>query len=154
MARQTPHEGLSAGTTDGARSIIARHGLTPHLEGGWYRETWRAPADADGRAAATAILFLLDAGERSHWHRVDADELWLWHSGTPLMLQIAAADAGPVTETSLGSQLPQALVPAGQWQAAAALEGWALVSCIVVPGFRFDGFTLAPAGWAPGAGAG
>ncbi|UUL81890.1 cupin domain-containing protein [Sphingomonas qomolangmaensis] len=138
-----------------AAALIARLDLAPHPEGGWYRETWRAPAPAGERASASAILFLLDAGERSHWHRVDAAELWLWHAGSPLALRTAASDAGPVETLRLGGdvlagEMPQGLVPAGWWQAAEATEGWALVSCVVSPGFGFEGFELAAAGWAPG----
>jgi predicted cupin superfamily sugar epimerase len=148
------------------RAIIDRLELSPHPEGGWYRETWRAAPAPDAppgaRAGATAIYFLLEAGQRSHWHRVDAAELWLWHAGSPLRLLTAPADAGPVSEMRLGPDVlagenPQALVPPHHWQAtetlagAAADWGWALVSCIVAPGFDFAGFTLAPAGWAPGA---
>jgi uncharacterized protein len=132
------------------RAIIARHGLSPHPEGGWYRETWRAADGPDGRSRGTAILFLLDAGERSHWHRVDADELWLWQGGAPLTLGIAASDGEAPIDHALGPDQPQLLVPAGQWQAARAELGWTLVTCVVVPGFDFAGFTLAPAGWAPG----
>ena len=81
---------------DEARAIIARLELAPHPEGGWYRETWRAPPGPDGRARGTAIHFLLERGQRSHWHRVDADEWWLWHAGSPLILHIAdAADRDP-----------------------------------------------------------
>jgi len=121
-----------------ARGLIARHALTPHPEGGWYRETWRAAAEPGQRAGGTAILFLLEDGQRSHWHKVDADELWLWHSGSPLRLSIGGATV------TLDKDNPQALVPAQEWQAAHAAEGWVLVSCVVVPGFDFAGFTLAP----------
>ncbi|WP_116091984.1 cupin domain-containing protein [Sphingomonas crusticola] len=126
-----------------AAALIERHGLAPHPEGGWYRETWRAAAAPGERAGGTAILFLLERGQSSHWHKVDADELWLWHSGAPLELQIGG-DAITLDATN-----PQALVPANVWQAARAGAGWALVSCVVVPGFDFAGFTLAPAGWEP-----
>ena len=136
-----------------ATALIARLGLAPHPEGGWYRETFRqpAPGDADGRGLATAILFLLDLGQSSHWHRVDAAELWLWHAGSPLRLLI---DDGTPQEHLLGGdvlagQLPQAIVPANAWQAAEAQLGWALVSCIVTPAFDFSGFELAPPGWSP-----
>ena len=95
----------------------------------------------------TAILFLLDAGERSHWHRVDAAELWLWHAGAPLTLRFAT-DAGTVSHR-LGPDAPQALVPANAWQAAEADTGWTLVSCVVTPGFAFAGFEMAPPGWEP-----
>jgi len=138
-----------------ANAIIARLGLARHPEGGWYRETWRAPAGADGRSAGTAILFLLEAGERSQWHRVDAAETWLWHAGSPIELATAPGDAGPIATIRLGgevlaSERPQHVIPPHHWQAAHARDGWALVSCIVVPGFDFAGFVLAAEGWAPG----
>ena len=137
-------------------AIIARLGLAPHPEGGWYRETWRAPAGPSGRSAGTAIHFLLEAGQRSRWHRVDADELWLWHAGAALDLRLG--DNAGVRETVrlggdvLGGAAPQHRVPAGWWQAAEARDGWALVSCVVVPGFDFAGFELAPPDWRPGQG--
>jgi predicted cupin superfamily sugar epimerase len=135
-----------------SRALIDTLGLAPHPEGGWYRETWRAAGE--GRSPGTAILFLLDHGQSSHWHRVDADEMWLWHAGAPLDLMIAdARDANPVTIPLGGDVLrgyaPQALVPANRWQAAQARIGWALVSCIVVPGFDFAGFELAAPDWRP-----
>lgn len=133
-------------------ALIARLELTPHPEGGWYRETFRQPAPEGGRGLATAILFLLEAGQRSHWHRVDAAELWLWHAGSPLALLI---DDGRRREHLLGGnvlegQMPQAIVPTGAWQSAEARRGWALVSCVVTPAFEFTGFELAPEGWEPG----
>ncbi|WP_010544331.1 cupin domain-containing protein [Sphingomonas elodea] len=139
---------------DEAQAIIEQLGLAPHPEGGWYRETWRAPTVAGGRSPGTAILFLLEAGQRSHWHRVDADELWLWHAGSPLALRIGDAEGGAVEAVRLGGDVlggerPQALVPAGHWQATEAAQGWGLVSCTVVPGFDFAGFELAPPGWSP-----
>ena len=97
----------------------------------------------------TAILFLLGANERSHWHRVDAAELWVWNAGSILTLQIE--DAGAITTHRLGPDNPQALVPAQAWQAAATSGGWALVSCIVTPGFDFAGFELAAPSWSPSA---
>jgi uncharacterized protein len=131
-----------------ANEIIAKLGLQPHPEGGWYRQTWVGPEVA-GRASGTAIQFLLKAGERSHWHRVDADEIWLWHAGAPLILstgQAAARDhlLGPDV---LAGHLVQAVVPKGWWQAARSTGEWTLVSCTVSPGFRFEGFELAPPGW-------
>lgn len=136
-----------------ADQIIATLGLAPHPEGGHYVETWRGPAGAGGRAVGTAIYFLLRAGERSHWHRVDAAEVWLFHAGDPLAVDIAAAEGAPVERHVLGSDLatarPQVVVPEGAWQAAEPLGGWTLVSCVVAPGFEFDGFTLAPDGWSP-----
>nr|WP_227754567.1 cupin domain-containing protein [Stagnihabitans tardus] len=119
--------------------------LEPHPEGGWYRQTWVGP-DREGRASGTAILFLLARGERSHWHRVDADEIWIWNAGAPLALSLGEARAATVTlgPDVLGGQQVQALVPAGHWQAARSLGDWTLVSCTVSPGFRFEGFELAP----------
>lgn len=140
-----------------ADAIIALLDLQPHPEGGHFRETFRDPAAGpDGRSASTAIYFLLKRGERSHWHRVDAAEVWHWHAGAPLRLSMAAGDAGPVTETILGADLaagerPQAVVPAQHWQAAESLGDWTLVGCTVAPGFDFTGFVLAPPGWRPSA---
>ncbi|WCT72835.1 cupin domain-containing protein [Sphingomonas naphthae] len=142
--------------SEGGAAIVAKLGLIPHPEGGHYRETWRGPATGEGsRPTATAILFMLDQGERSHWHRVDADEIWLWHGGAPLDLLRAADDDGPVERIRLGpdvlaGETPQGVIPAGAWQATEANEGWGLVSCVVAPGFDFAGFTLAAPGWAPG----
>jgi predicted cupin superfamily sugar epimerase len=131
-----------------AEEIIAKLGLQPHPEGGWYRETWKGP-DIGGRASGTAILFLLKAGERSHWHRVDADEIWLWHAGAPLVLSMGERAAREVRlgPDVLGGEVVQAVVPAGWWQAAWPLGEWVLVSCTVSPGFRFEGFELAPSDW-------
>ncbi|WP_174297511.1 cupin domain-containing protein [Sphingomonas bacterium] len=136
-----------------AADIIERLALAAHPEGGWYRETVRRPAPGGGRDSLTAIHFLLDRGQRSHWHRVDADELWLWHAGSPLVLRMA--DDDEVTDHRLGGDVfaghaPQLLVPAGAWQAAEAPDGWGLVSCVVVPGFDFAAFELAAEGWSPG----
>ncbi len=130
--------------------------MQPHPEGGHYVETWRGPAGPDGRATATAIYFLLLAGERSHWHRVDASETWLHHDGAPLELSIHDdTTADPTTTTVVvgrdlaAGERPQAVVPAHAWQAARSLGEWTLVSCVVAPGFDFDGFDLAPADWSP-----
>jgi predicted cupin superfamily sugar epimerase len=139
-----------------ARDWIDRLGLTPHPEGGWYRETWRAAAAPGQRAGGTLIHFLLEAGDRSHWHRVDADEIWLWQGGDRLLLSIAADAAAPAVPIPLGPDLGdtlQAVVPAGHWQAAQPVVGpcgYVLVSCAVVPGFDFAGFELASPDWAPG----
>lgn len=133
-----------------ADAIIARLNLAPHPEGGWYRQTW-VGQDVGGRASGTAIHFLLKAGERSHWHRVDADEIWLWHAGAPLILSLAETElrsmAVRLGPDVLAGDLPQGIVPAGWWQAAATTGDWTLVSCTVSPGFRFEGFKLAPAGF-------
>jgi predicted cupin superfamily sugar epimerase len=134
--------------------IVARLAMKPHPEGGHYVETYRAPAAPGERAAVTAIYFLLQQGEVSHWHRVDAAEIWLHHAGAPLALSIFD-DATGETVARLGSdlaagQLPQAVVPPHAWQSARSLGAWTLVSCTVAPAFEFSRFELAPPGWAPG----
>lgn len=151
---------MSQPRASSAAAVIAQLELSPHPEGGWYRETWRAAPTAGGRAAGTAILFLLEAGARSHWHRVDADELWLFQAGDPLTLMTAAGDVGEGAKAKvrlgadvLAGDRPQHLVATGDWQAAVGPEaggaGWSLVACVVVPGFAFAGFEMAPAGWSP-----
>lgn len=138
-----------------ARDVIEALGMAAHPEGGWYAETWRAPLPEDGsRPAASAILYLLATGEWSHWHRVDAAEVWQWSAGGPLELRIWAPGDEAVTTVRLGAELgrgdvPQAVVPVGAWQAARPLGAWALVGCIVAPAFDFAGFELAPPGWEP-----
>jgi predicted cupin superfamily sugar epimerase len=136
-----------------AADVIARLGLKPHPEGGHYRETFRDPRAIEGRAASTAIYFLLARGERSHWHRIDATEIWHHYAGSALTLHIAGDSATPRT-IRLGSgvaegEAPQAVVPAGAWQAARCDGDWALVGCTVAPGFDFASFELAPPGWSP-----
>lgn len=132
-----------------ADEIIAALNLAPHPEGGHYRQTW--VAGNAGRPTGTCIYFLLKAGERSHWHKVDATEIWLYHAGAPLVLSMAGTEAGPAVDHLLTPDLsqgaPQLIVPEGHWQAARSTGGFTLVSCTVSPGFRFDGFTLAPEGF-------
>lgn len=135
-----------------AADIIRTLDLKPHPEGGHYRETFR-DGGAGGRAASTAIYFLLARGERSHWHRVDAAEVWHFYAGAPLKLEIV--DGAKETIVRLGADIhadeaPQAVVPARAWQAAESLGGWTLVGCTVAPGFEFSGFELAPRHWSPG----
>jgi uncharacterized protein len=136
-----------------ASEIIRLLELKPHPEGGHFRETFRDARQVDGRAASTAIYFLLARGEHSHWHRVDAAEAWHWHAGAPLALDIVEAD-GRIARHRIGSDLaagerPQAVVPVRAWQAAESLGDWTLCGCTVAPGFEFSGFELAPEGWAP-----
>ena len=132
-----------------AADIIAHLRLEPHPEGGHYRQTW--VADGDGRPAGTAIYFLLKSGETSHWHRVDAAEIWHFYAGAPLHLRIAETEAGPARTQVLGPDLrtgaPQVIVPTGHWQAAQSTGDWTLVGCTVSPGFQFDGFELAAPGF-------
>ncbi len=137
-----------------AAEVISALGLAPHPEGGHYRETFRAPPTASGEhSPVTLIYFLLAAGEVSRWHRVDATEIWLWHAGAPLTLEIAEADGTTLAHT-LGVDLgvgesPQAVVPKDAWQRASSRGAWTLVSCTVAPGFMFEGFELAPDGFSP-----
>ena len=135
-----------------AEEVIAALGLGPHPEGGWFRETYRHAPREGGRAASTAIYFLLRRGERSHWHRVDAAEAWHWHAGSPLELRISTGAGIQIlrlgADLALGER-PQAVVPVGVWQAAESLGDWTLVGCTVAPGFEFAGFELAPPGWNP-----
>lgn len=134
-----------------AAEIIALLDLKPHPEGGHYRETFRDPHQVGGRSVGTAIYFLLAAGEASHWHRVDAVEIWHFHAGAPLELKIFDNTQQRIV---LGPDLaagerPQGIVPKGVWQAARSLGDWTLVGCTVSPGFDFAGFEMAPEGWAP-----
>jgi uncharacterized protein len=138
-----------------AAEVMRLLDLKPHPEGGHYRQTFRDPRAVDGaRAASTAIYFLLARGERSHWHRVDAAEVWHYYAGAPLELKIAADAKGPIEGITLGADLaagerPQAIVPAHAWQAAQSLGEWTLIGATVAPGFEFSTFELAPKGWAP-----
>jgi uncharacterized protein len=134
-----------------ADDVIRLLDLKPHPEGGYFRETFR---DAAGeRAASTAIYFLLARGERSHWHRIDAAEVWHWYAGAPLELEIAP-ERGRRERMTLGCNLaagerPQAIVPAHAWQAAQSRGDWTLCGCTVAPGFDFATFELAPEDWKP-----
>ena len=138
-----------------ANDIIRLLDLKPHPEGGHFRETFRDTRQVEGnRAASTVIYFLLVRGERSHWHRVDAVEIWHWHAGAPLALEISQSE-GPIERVALGNDLasgqrPQAIVPAHAWQAAQSSGDWTLCGCTVAPGFDFSSFELAPKGWQPG----
>ena len=129
-----------------ADQIIKHLNLAPHPEGGHYRQTWAAPGP--GRASGTCIYFLLKDGEASHWHKVDATEIWLYHAGAPLILSLSETDTGPAIDHLLTPDLsqgaPQLIVPENHWQAARTTGAYTLVSCTVSPGFQFDGFTLAP----------
>ena len=163
-----------------AAEVIRILDLRPHPEGGYFRETFRdetlvlcdaaSLSDCDTqettgqrgdpprrercRAASTAIYFLLAQGERSHWHRVDAAEVWHHYGGAPLELSIMKSEGDEITRLRLGNDLraserPQAVVTAGYWQSAATLGEWTLAGCTVAPGFEFSGFELAPAEWQP-----
>ena len=138
----------------GAAQIIKLLNLRRHPEGGWYGETFRAEALEDGRPSSTAIYYLLEADQVSAWHRVDADEAWHHYAGAPLVLTLSPPDGVGAKSLHLGSDLmagqrPQAVVPAGWWQAAESLGAFSLVGCTVAPGFDFAGFELAPPDWRP-----
>jgi predicted cupin superfamily sugar epimerase len=133
--------------------IIRELGLQPHPEGGWYVQTFRdSPGEARGHS--TAIYYMLQAGERSHWHRVhDAAEVWHYYAGAPLVLRVSEDGTGS-EKITLGADLasgerPQAIVPANWWQAAETTGDYTLVGCTVSPGFEFSSFEMAPPGWAP-----
>jgi predicted cupin superfamily sugar epimerase len=136
-----------------AAEVIRKLDLKPHPEGGHFRETFRDVRRVSDRATSTAIYFLLARGERSHWHRIDAVEVWHYYAGAPLVLEMAE-DSGPVRRMKLGPDItmgerPQGIVPAEHWQAAESLGDWTLVGCTVAPGFAFEKFELAPRDWAP-----
>jgi uncharacterized protein len=138
-----------------AAEIVRLLDLAPHPEGGHFREIFRDQNKLEGgRAASTAIYFLLAAGERSHWHRVDAAEVWHFYAGAPLALEIARGEKDAIERLVLGNALaagerPQIAVPARAWQAAESLGDWTLAGCTVAPGFEFSGFELAPKSWPP-----
>lgn len=141
-------------TTLDADAIIDRLGLSPHPEGGWFAETFRDKAGPDGRSLGTAIYYLLKAGERSHWHRVDATEIWHWHAGGPLAMHLSPDSRTHETRV-LGPDLasgqhPQCIIPARHWQAAEPLAAFTLVGCTVSPGFEYSSFEMAPENWRPG----
>lgn len=131
--------------------IIRELHMQPHPEGGHYVQIHEDLQGVDGRPVCTSIYFLLRASEVSHWHRIDATEVWAHHAGDALELSIW--EGGEVRRLRLGPDLlngerPQGIVPAHAWQSARPLGEWTLVGCVVAPGFRFSGFELAPEGWA------
>ena len=139
----------------GLKEIIRLLDMQPHPEGGYYAETFRDPEQINGRSAGTAIYYLLEAGDVSHWHRVDASETWHWYAGGPLVLTWTSdgTRAAAATQT-LGPDLragqrPQCVIPKGYWQTAESLGAWSLVGCTVAPGFEFSGFEMAPEDWRP-----
>ena len=136
-----------------AETIIAKLGMQKHPEGGWYAETFRDSETHNDRACSTAIYYLLERGDRSHWHRVDAVEVWHYYAGSPLMLCLSNGNG--IAEQILGADIlngecPQVIVRKDEWQSARSLGDWTLVGCTVAPGFQFEGFELAPQDWKPG----
>jgi uncharacterized protein len=137
-----------------AQDIIRALKLQRHPEGGWYVQTFRDSESTAGRANSTAIYYLLEGGDRSHWHMVDAVEIWHYHAGAPLELRLFE-DGGTERKVIMGPDIlagerPQGIVRKGEWQSAKSLGDWTLVGCTVAPGFEFSGFTMAPPAWAPG----
>ncbi|MEQ1782154.1 MAG: cupin domain-containing protein [Hyphomonadaceae bacterium] len=135
--------------------VIRTLGLKPHPEGGRYVQTHRVEPAAGERSAGTAIYYALGAGERSHWHHVDATELWHWYAGDALELSVAPTDHDQPIAHVLGpdiaaGQRPQIVVEPHHWQAARTLGAWTLVGCTVSPGFDFAGFVMASPDWSPG----
>jgi len=152
MSRQSAMPGISGDL--GAREIVRMLEMQPHPEGGWYRRTFEDPAQQDGRPLSTAIYYLLEAEQMSAWHRVDAVEIWHYHAGAPISLTLSPPDGRGATAHVLGPDLragcrPQVVVPTLWWQTAVSLGAWTLVGCTVAPGFRFEGFELAPPDWRP-----
>jgi predicted cupin superfamily sugar epimerase len=148
MATAYLHDGMAAS------DVVRLLGLTRHPEGGYYRETFRDPrTDADGRSFSSLIYYLLDTGDMSAWHRVDAAEIWHWYAGAPLALTVSenghdcqSMHLGPDLRSG---QRPQHVVPANAWQTATSLGAWTLVGCTVAPAFEFAHFELAPPDWRP-----
>ncbi len=138
-----------------AADIISLLQLSPHPEGGFFRETFRDSASAGaGRATSTSIYFLLPAGETSHWHRVDAAEIWHFYAGAPLVIRLSqtgqSAERQVLGPGLFEGERPQIVVPAHCWQSATSLGEWTLVGCTVAPGFEFAHFEIAPKEWEPG----
>ncbi len=139
----------------GVKEIIRLLDMAPHPEGGWYKETFRDPAETDGRSVGTSIYFLIEAGDVSAWHRIDATEIWHWYAGGPLSLTVSPdGTLSKTRSTVLGPDLrqghrPQFVVPANAWQTGESLGAWTLCGCTVSPGFRFESFELAPKDWRP-----
>jgi predicted cupin superfamily sugar epimerase len=137
-----------------AEEIIALLELEPHPEGGWYRQTFEDTPEAGLRAQSTAIYYLLEGGDLSAWHRVDATEVWHWYAGAPLKLRLSH-EGKVIDEYMLGPDLmagqrPQVVVPRHCWQTAKSNGPWTLVGCTVAPGFQFSGFEIAGSDWEPG----
>ncbi|MEM9221865.1 MAG: cupin domain-containing protein [Pseudomonadota bacterium] len=135
-----------------AKEVIAALGLKPHPEGGHFVETFR-DAPEGGRGHSTAIYYLLEAGDCSAWHRVDAAEIWHYYAGAPIAITLSPnghdATAHRLGPDVLAGERPQVIVPKGHWQTAESLGAWTLVGATVAPGFVFEGFEMAPSDWRP-----
>ncbi|MBN9335419.1 cupin domain-containing protein [Devosia sp.] len=136
-----------------AKDVIYTLGMERHPEGGWFAETFVDVEGEAGRAHSTAIYYLLEAGDQSHWHRVDAVEVWHYYAGAPIELTLSegiSVDRHVLGNDLATGQRPQVVVPRQVWQAAKSLGDWTLVGCTVAPGFRFSGFEMAAPDWTPG----
>ncbi len=135
------------------QQIIERLNMARHPEGGWYVQTFKDPEQENGRARSTSIYYLLEGDDRSHWHRIDAVEVWHFYAGAPLTLSMSPdgkSRSDHVLGTDLASgQRPQIVVPSGHWQSARSLGEWTLCGCTVAPGFEFSGFEMAEKDWQP-----
>jgi predicted cupin superfamily sugar epimerase len=137
-----PDRRVARAVNDRAAELIATLELEPHPEGGYYRQLFKSDRrvqpddDRESRSALTAIYFLLAEGQKSAWHRVQSDEIWIHLEGAPLTLHI-----GSETRV-LDATSRIAVVPAGAWQSAELAGEYALVSCVVGPGFEFEDFEL------------
>ena len=135
--------------------IVELLSMQPHPEGGWYIEIFRDGEAPGKRPQSTAIYYMLEKGQRSHWHKVvDAAEVWHYYAGDPLKLSMSedgrTAEAYLLGADLLNGQRPQIVVPTDCWQSAESTGDWTLVGCTVSPGFVFDSFEMAPPSWAPG----
>lgn len=128
------------------QAMVEAFGLEPHPEGGFYKRVYKHPSGENGRASMSAIYYLLDGDKQSNWHRIDADEMWLYHSGAPLKISMTEdPNSAPIESVLLGLDLatvsePQRVVPANMWQRAESMGDWTLVTCVVAPEFQFEGF--------------
>jgi len=137
-----------------ASEIIRLLALEPHVEGGFYRQTFADTPDAFGRPVSTLIYYLLTDGQSGAWHKVDSAEVWHFYGGAPMLMR-TSRDGKTLVEHVLGVDLaagarPQLVIPASAWQQAQTMGEWSLVGCTVAPGFQFSKFVQAEPGWEPG----
>ena len=135
-----------------ADHFIKHLDMTPHVEGGYYKECLLSQdaitsQESDDKLLWSSIYFLLQTGDVSHFHRLKSDEVWYFHSGAPLTIYMITPD-GECIQKQLGlditkGEMPQVLVPKGYiFGSSQNEEGYALVGCMVAPAFRFEDFEL------------
>ena len=136
-----------------AKEIIETLNMEPHPEGGWYTRTWRSTQTSDGRRIGSAIYYLLEEDQTSRWHRIDADEIWHFYTGSAVTLSVSnfgdGVEAQVLGPDVLRGERPQILVPSSSWHTATPINGWSLIGCTVVPAFQFGGMEIASDGWEP-----